>query len=175
MGLFLTNTQLLSSQDVNWWTRVVWITCGLLWCFYQLFGLSFWRHPFTAEHPLVSKWCNATFLQIWWRNKISTSWMAWGRVIFGWTIPLSLMSYETAVKSSSALSPSETNGTWGLSHKTSLPNKPGLFQLVWLILNQINWVRLSEINLAYLVNLFYETGPFMVMLVLYWHKLDITF
>ncbi len=44
--------QLLSSPDVNWWTGVVWITCGLLWCFYQLFGLSFWRHPFTAEHPL---------------------------------------------------------------------------------------------------------------------------
>ncbi len=38
---------------------------GTLWCFYQLFGRSFWRHPFTAEHPLVSKWCNATFLQIW--------------------------------------------------------------------------------------------------------------
>ncbi len=37
--------------------------CVLLWCFYQLFGLSFWRHPFTAEDPLVSKWCNATFLQ----------------------------------------------------------------------------------------------------------------
>ncbi len=52
------------------WTGVVWITCGLLWCFYQLFGLSFWRHPFTAEHPLMSKWCNATFLQIWWRNKL---------------------------------------------------------------------------------------------------------
>ncbi len=62
--------QLLSSQDVNWWTGVVWITCGLLWCFYQLFGLSFWRHPFTAEDPLVSKWCNATFLQIWRRNKL---------------------------------------------------------------------------------------------------------
>ncbi len=30
--------------------------------FYQLFGISFWRHPFTAEDPLVSKWCNATFL-----------------------------------------------------------------------------------------------------------------
>ncbi len=30
--------------------------CGLLWCFYQLFGLSFWRHPFTAEDPLLSKW-----------------------------------------------------------------------------------------------------------------------
>ncbi len=29
--------------------------CELLWCFYQLFGLSFWRHPFTAEDPLVSR------------------------------------------------------------------------------------------------------------------------
>ncbi len=38
--------------------------CGLLWCFYLLLELSFWRHPFTAEAPLVSKWCNATFLQI---------------------------------------------------------------------------------------------------------------
>ncbi len=44
--------------------------CGLLWCFYQLFGLSFWRHPFTAEDPLVSSWWNATNLQIWWRNKL---------------------------------------------------------------------------------------------------------
>ncbi len=33
--------------------------CGVLWCFYQLFGLSFWRHPFTAEYPLggqVMEW-----------------------------------------------------------------------------------------------------------------------
>ncbi len=37
---------------------------------YQLFGRSFWRHPFTAEHPLLNKWSNATFLQIWWRNKL---------------------------------------------------------------------------------------------------------
>ncbi len=41
MDLFLTNTQLFAS-----------------------------RHPFTAEDPLVSKWCSATFLQIWWRNKL---------------------------------------------------------------------------------------------------------
>ncbi len=60
MGLFPSNTQLFMSQDVNWWTGVVWIIV----MFYQLFGLSFWRHPFTAEDPLVSKWCNATFLQI---------------------------------------------------------------------------------------------------------------
>ncbi len=37
-------------------------SCELLWCSYQLFRLSFWRHPFTAEDPLVSKWCK--FLQI---------------------------------------------------------------------------------------------------------------
>ncbi len=55
--LMLDLFQLLSSLDVNWWTGVVWITCGLLWCFYQLFGLSFWRHPFTAEHPLLRDWC----------------------------------------------------------------------------------------------------------------------
>ncbi len=32
--------------------------------------LSFWRHPFTAEDLLLRHWCNATFLQIWWRNKL---------------------------------------------------------------------------------------------------------
>ncbi len=51
-------------QDINRWTEVIWIICGLLWCFYELFGLSFWRHPYTAEDPLVSKRWNAPFLQI---------------------------------------------------------------------------------------------------------------
>ncbi len=64
MDLFLKATQLFTSQNVYWWIGVVWITCGLLWCFYQLFGLSFWRHPFTAEDPLVSKWRNTKFLKI---------------------------------------------------------------------------------------------------------------
>ncbi len=45
-------------------TRTAGITCGLLWCVYKLFRLSFWRHPFTAEDSLVRKWCNANFLQI---------------------------------------------------------------------------------------------------------------
>ncbi len=61
-----------ASPDVNWWT-------GVVWCFYQtliltapihcrasidshsdgthslqsIHWLSFWRHPFTAEHPLT--------------------------------------------------------------------------------------------------------------------------
>ncbi len=43
LDLFLTNLQLLTSQDINWWT-------GLL-VFNQLFGLSFWRHPFTTKDP----------------------------------------------------------------------------------------------------------------------------
>ncbi len=61
MDLFLKNVQLFTSQDVT--DGLEW--CGLLWCFYQLFGLSFWRHPFTAEDPLRSKWCNDTFLRKW--------------------------------------------------------------------------------------------------------------
>ncbi len=62
----------------------MWITCGLLWCFYQLFGLSFWRHPFTAEDQSVSKWCNAKFLQICSHEETNSSvpWMAWGWVHF---------------------------------------------------------------------------------------------
>ncbi len=46
----------LLTDRLEWW-----IICGLLRCFYQLFGLSSWRHPFTAEHPLVSKCCDAKF------------------------------------------------------------------------------------------------------------------
>ncbi len=65
MDLFLTNTHFSLLEMLTDGLE----SCGLLWCFYQLFGC--WRHPFTAEHPLVSKWCNDTFLQIWWRNKLT--------------------------------------------------------------------------------------------------------
>ncbi len=60
------------------------------YCFYQLFGLSFWRHPFTAEDPLLRHWCNATFLQIWWRNKLR---MAWGWKYF-WCYIISLYKHD---------------------------------------------------------------------------------
>ncbi len=56
--------------------------------------LSFWRHPFTADDPLVSKWWNTIFLRC--RNRLicspnsSSSWMTWGWVNFrlskGWNI-----------------------------------------------------------------------------------------
>ncbi len=55
-GFVSCSYSLLKAAGLEW--------CGLLWCFYQLFGLSFWWHPFTVEVPLLSKWCNATFLQI---------------------------------------------------------------------------------------------------------------
>ncbi len=40
---------------------------------------SFWRHPFTAEDPLVNQWCNATFLQICSDEDTNSfiSWMTW--------------------------------------------------------------------------------------------------
>ncbi len=73
-------TRILARSNTSWWicfsfSLLKMLTgglewCGLLWCFYQLFGLSFWRHPFTAEHPLLRHWCRDTFLQIWWRNKL---------------------------------------------------------------------------------------------------------
>ncbi len=69
------------TQTLSFWLLKMLIAglewSGLLWCIYQLFGLSFWRHPFTAEDPLVSKWCNATFLQIC-SHEQTNSWMAWG-------------------------------------------------------------------------------------------------
>ncbi len=71
--------------------------CGLLRCFDQLFGFSFWRHPFTAEDPFVSKWYNAKFLQI-------CSDLEWSEgeyfqpiEIFGWTYFLIHFLYCTHV------------------------------------------------------------------------------
>ncbi len=68
--------------------------------FYQLFGLLFWRHPFTAADPLVSKWCEAKFFLICFDEvtNSSTVWMAWGGenfkqiFIFAWTIQPSSVS-----------------------------------------------------------------------------------
>ncbi len=84
-------------------TLVVWITCRLLWCFYQLFELLFWRHPFTAEDLLMSKWCNAKFLQIC-SNEETNSHLGWpesGYIFskfsfFAWTISLTALMLKYA-------------------------------------------------------------------------------
>ncbi len=79
--------------------------CGLLVIFFdQLFGLSFWRHPFTAEDPLLSKWFNAEFLQICRRNKLTCIsaglrvqvWVKFRQIfIFWWTVPLRTAEDQT--------------------------------------------------------------------------------
>ncbi len=62
-------------------------------------NVSFWRHPFTAEDPLVKKWCNAKFLQTWSYEETNPS-TSCGEYIFrififilGWTIPLKDTKY----------------------------------------------------------------------------------
>ncbi len=62
--------------------------CDGFYQFFQLFGLSFWWHPFTAEHPLVSKSCNATFLQIW---PDGGGYIFSKDLIFAWTISLRVL------------------------------------------------------------------------------------
>ncbi len=63
-----------SSPDVNWWTVDY---CDVF------IRLSFWRHPFTAEHPLLRHRCSATFLQIFvsWRNKLFPSFFSVGNAV----------------------------------------------------------------------------------------------
>ncbi len=64
--LFLKNMQLLASQDINWWTGVVGVD------YLRIIGMflsAVFDSPCDGTHslqriPFVSKWCNATFLQI---------------------------------------------------------------------------------------------------------------
>ncbi len=58
--LMLDLFHLLSSPDVNWWSGVVWIIV--------IFLSAVWTLILTA--PIHCRGCNATFLQIWWRNKL---------------------------------------------------------------------------------------------------------
>ncbi len=45
---------------------------------------AFWLHPFTAQDPIVSKWCNAEFLQIFSERKQTHLYLWWaeGEYIF---------------------------------------------------------------------------------------------
>ncbi len=89
---------------------MVWITCGLLCCFYHLFGLSFWRHPFTAEDPLVSKWCNVEFLQIC-SDEETTRWtvplICWkvlfDSLFYSWLYPFSFSISKQAVQNATRI------------------------------------------------------------------------
>jgi len=50
---------------------LVWITCGSLWCLYQLFELLFWWHPFNYKGSIGEQGdtCSISYL-FWWRNKL---------------------------------------------------------------------------------------------------------
>ncbi len=74
MDLFLKNMQVFTSQDD-----------GLDYCdvFNQLFGLSFWRHPFTEENGSLGavrmrEWATDEMLHfsksVCWRNKLIYEW-----------------------------------------------------------------------------------------------------
>ncbi len=88
-GFILWTRILAGSDDLKLKTCSFWFHktltdglewCALLWCFYQLFGLSFWRHPFTTEDPLVSKWWLHFFKSE--ETNSFTTWKAWGWVHF---------------------------------------------------------------------------------------------
>ncbi len=54
--LMLDLLHLLSSPDVNWWTGVIFLSDSHsdgTHSLQSIHWLSFWRHPFTAEHPLT--------------------------------------------------------------------------------------------------------------------------
>ncbi len=70
-----------------------WSCVDYLWIivmFFQLFELSFWRHPFTAENPLVSKWCNAIFF---FKTTMHNQTDIFGNCIATWAVLLLLLYY----------------------------------------------------------------------------------
>ncbi len=80
---FLQTRRFLLHKTNNWWTGVVWITCRLLWCFYQQFELILMA-PIHCRGSLVIKWWNAKFLQMCSDEETNWSRMAWGWV--NWAI-----------------------------------------------------------------------------------------
>ncbi len=59
----LTNKQLFASQDANWWTGVVWITCWLLCFFLSLSAV--WTLILTAPiHNKGSIWWASVMLNV---------------------------------------------------------------------------------------------------------------
>ncbi len=68
--------------------------------------LSFWRHPFTAEHPLLRHWCRDTFLQTWWRNKLIYITDSLRMSTFSFSSKLFLEKDQWTHKSVSIVSPS---------------------------------------------------------------------
>ncbi len=139
-------------------------SCRLFWYFYQLFGLLFWWHPFTAEDPLMSKWCNTTFLQICSDEETnsSTLWMVWGWVhfqqifIFVWNIFL----YMHVKK---------IQGYYLCSYHFTVPMKGHIVQYLWekpQLLQNIHWLTSLPTSLSlYTPSCFLPPNPLLCDLI----------
>lgn len=68
---------------------------------------------------------------------------------FVWPLKIWLVECETATRVVCL----PTCTPWGLFHKASTPNNPGIFPSLWL------WVKLTKRSPTRLVNSFYGTGP----------------
>ncbi len=95
-----------------------------------MFGLSFWRHPFTAEHPLVKQWWMLHFSKSDEETNSSTSLISWGWVyfqqifIFWWLIPLISRAIVTNSTVPNVCMDTElryTSDIWWLRCSQSLP------------------------------------------------------
>ncbi len=146
---------------------------GLEWCgllvngFYQLFGLSFWRHPFTAEDPSLSKWCNATFLQIWWRNKLiyilhglrlstfSANFHFWVNYSFKHMLWFwgSVICYAKILCLSFGVA-------WNCTQHNSIRQRVCPFETVHIFLPQSRFFFFSQFHLLLIMTLKWHTSPF---------------
>ncbi len=50
-GFVFLQTQLFTSQDINWWTGVLWITCRLIWFELSNWTLNYWEYN---AHPMYN-------------------------------------------------------------------------------------------------------------------------
>ncbi len=145
-------------KDFNLWV----ITCGLLWYFFQLFGLSFWRHPFIAEYPLVSKWCNAEFPQIssdeeknssifWMASRVSAhpggSFIMSNGLFFGQLFGLSFWRHPFIAENSKCNAIYVPNLFWGRNKLIYILDGKHLKQIFisWWTIPFDNWYALTQI------------------------------
>ncbi len=87
----------LLNKLINKSCGVMCITCRLLRCSSQLFGL--WWHPFAVKDPLVSKWCSRiNWIHLFYKVLPLTFYphLGWlkGEYISGWSVPLTEMIFN---------------------------------------------------------------------------------
>ncbi len=72
--VFAYYKQFFTSEDVKWWTGVMWITCELISCFISCLDSHSDGTHLLQRILLVIKWNNAKFLKIY-SDEENKSWM----------------------------------------------------------------------------------------------------